>query len=182
MEMLNKKEEFLRPIVNKKIGAFALSESDAGSDPASMRTTALKHKDGYIINGSKMWITNGGVADNFIVFAKTDSQKGHKGISAFIMNKNDKGLKIGAEEKKLGIKASSTTPLSFDECLIPENRLLGDLGEGFKIAMNTLNGGRIGIASQAIGIGQAAIESAKNIWLKDMLLVDLLPNFKVYNS
>lgn len=155
------KEEFLRPIVSKKIGAFALSESDAGSDPASMRTTALKNKDGYVINGSKMWITNGGVADNFIVFAKTDPQKGHKGISAFIMNKDDKGLKIGAEEKKLGIKASSTTPLSFDECLIPENRLLGDLGEGFKIAMNTLNGGRIGIASQAIGIGQAAIESAK---------------------
>ena len=158
---VEQKEEFLRPIVSKKIGAFALSESDAGSDPASMRTTALKNKDGYIINGSKMWITNGGVADNFIVFAKTDSQKGHKGISAFIMNKNDKGLKIGAEEKKLGIKASSTTPLSFDECLIPENRLLGDMGEGFKIAMNTLNGGRIGIASQAIGIGQAAIESAK---------------------
>ncbi|MHA2504733.1 MAG: acyl-CoA dehydrogenase [Candidatus Kariarchaeaceae archaeon] len=154
------KNEFLVPVISEKLGAFALSEPDAGSDPASMRTVAKKEGDEYILNGSKMWITNGGAADYYVVFARTDLEMKHKGISAFILQKGDPGFEIGAKEKKLGIRASSTTPLTFDNCKIPESRLLGDEGDGFKIAMNTLNGGRIGIASQAIGIGQASIDAA----------------------
>jgi len=154
------KEEFLTPIVSDHLGAFGLSEPDAGSDPASMRTMATKEGDDYILNGSKMWITNGGAADYYVIFARTNPELRHKGISAFIVKKGDPGFEIGPKEKKLGIRASSTTPLSFDQCRIPESRRLGEEGQGFKIAMNTLNGGRIGIASQAIGIGQASIEAA----------------------
>ncbi len=125
-----------------------------------MRTVAKKEGDEYVLNGSKMWITNGGSADFYVVFARTDLELKHKGISAFVVKKGDPGFEIGAKEKKLGIRASSTTPLNFDECRIPESRILGEEGMGFKIAMNTLNGGRIGIASQAIGIGQASIDAA----------------------
>jgi butyryl-CoA dehydrogenase len=154
------KESFLVPVVSEKLGAFALSEPHAGSDPASMNTRAVKDGDDWVLNGSKMWITNGGAADYYVVFAKTDVEKKHGGISTFIVQKNDPGFEIGPPEKKLGIKASATTPLSFDNCRIPADRLLGNEGEGFKIAMKTLDGGRIGIASQALGIGQAAINAA----------------------
>lgn len=154
------KKEFLEPVISDKLGAFALSEPDAGSDPASMRTVAKKEDDDYVLSGSKMWITNGEAADFYIVFARTDLELKHKGISAFVIKKGDPGFEIGPKEKKLGIRASSTTPLSFDNCRIPISRLLGSEGEGFKIAMNTLNGGRIGIASQAVGIGQASIDAA----------------------
>lgn len=153
-------EKFLCPIVSDKIGAFALSEPDAGSDPAAMTSRAVKDADEYVINGSKMWITNGGEADYYVIFAITDPEKKHRGISAFILQKGDTGFEIGAKEKKLGIKASSTTSLTFDDCRIPLDRLLGQEGEGFKIAMMTLDGGRIGIAGQALGIGQASIDAA----------------------
>ncbi len=156
----DQKEKFLRPVISEKLGAFALSEPDAGSDPASMKTYAKKEGDEWVLNGSKMWITNGGAASYYVVFAVTDKEKGHHGISAFIVEKGDPGFEIGPPEKKLGIRASSTTPLSFDNCRIPIDRLLGSEGEGFKIAMKTLDGGRIGIASQALGIGKAALESA----------------------
>ncbi len=154
------KEEFLVPATTEKLGAFALSEPHAGSDPAAMHTRAVKDGDEWVLNGSKMWITNGGEADFYVVFAITDPAKKHHGISAFILKKGDPGFSFGAKENKLGIRASSTTPLQFDEARIPEDRLLGELGQGFKIAMNTLNGGRIGIASQALGIGMAATEAA----------------------
>ena len=107
-----------------------------------------------------MWITNGGVADYYIIFSRTNLELGHKGVSAFIVQKGDPGFEIGVPEKKLGIKASVTTPLTFDDCRIPKSRILGHEGDGFKIAMTTLDGGRLGIASQAIGIGQASIEAA----------------------
>ena len=116
--------------------------------------------DEYVVTGSKMWITNGGVADYYIIFARTNPELTHKGVSAFILQKGDPGFEIGAPEKKLGIKASMTTPLTFDECRIPASRILGNEGDGFKIAMTTLAGGRLGIASQAIGIGQASIDAA----------------------
>jgi len=156
----SQRENFLKPVISEKLGAFALSEPDAGSDPASMRTNAKLEAGEWVINGSKMWITNGGAASYYVVFAVTDKSKGHRGISAFILEKGDEGFEIGSPEKKLGIRASSTTPLNFDNCRIPQDRLLGKEGEGFKIAMKTLDGGRIGIASQALGIGMAALESA----------------------
>ena len=153
-------EQFLIPTVSEKLGAFALSEPDAGSDPAAMTTKAVKDGDDWVLNGNKMWITNGGAADYYVVFAITDPKAKHRGISTFILKKGDPGFEIGPKEHKLGIRASSTTPLTMDDCRIPEDRLLGQLGEGFKIAMKTLDGGRIGIASQSLGIGQAAINAA----------------------
>ncbi len=155
------KNTFLRKISEGgKLGAFALSEPDAGSDPAGGRTTAVLDGDEYILNGSKMWITNGGVADVYVVFAKTNPDLKHKGMSAFVVEKGTPGFEIGPKEKKLGIRASPTTPLSFDDCRIPKENLIGTEGEGFKIAMSTLDGGRIGIAAQALGIGQAALDAA----------------------
>ncbi|MCY3411183.1 MAG: acyl-CoA dehydrogenase [Candidatus Heimdallarchaeota archaeon] len=154
------KEKYLKPVISDKLGAFALSEPDAGSDPAAMTTKAVRDGDDWVLNGSKMWITNGGEADYYVVFAITDPEKKHRGISAFILQKGDPGFGIGAKEHKLGIRASSTTPLTFDDARIPADRLLGNDGDGFKIAMKTLDGGRIGIASQALGIGQASIDAA----------------------
>ncbi len=153
-------EQFLIPTISEKLGAFALSEPDAGSDPAAMTTKAVKDGDEWVLNGNKMWITNGGAADYYVVFGITDPEAKHRGISTFILKKDDPGFEIGPKESKLGIRASSTTPLTMDDCRVPEDRLLGQLGEGFKIALNTLDGGRIGIASQSLGIGQAAIDAA----------------------
>lgn len=153
-------EQFLIPTISEKLGAFALSEPDAGSDPAAMTTKAAKDGDEWVLNGNKMWITNGGAADYYVVFAITDPEAKHRGISTFILKKDDPGFEIGPKESKLGIRASSTTPLTMDDCRVPEDRLLGQLGEGFKIALNTLDGGRIGIAAQSLGIGQAAIDAA----------------------
>lgn len=153
-------EQFLIPTISEKLGAFALSEPDAGSDPAAMTTKAVKDGDEWVLNGNKMWITNGGAADYYVVFAITDPEAKHRGISTFILKKDDPGFEIGPKESKLGIRASSTTPLTMDDCRVPEDRLLGQLGEGFKIALNTLDGGRIGIAAQSLGIGQAAIDAA----------------------
>lgn len=142
------------------LGAFALSEPGAGSDVASMKMTAQKDGDEYVLNGNKVWITNGGEAEIYVVFAKTNPDLKHKGISAFIVEKGTEGFSFGKKEKKLGIRSSPTTELIFENCRIPKENLLGEEGEGFKIAMTTLDGGRSGIAAQAVGIAQAALDAA----------------------
>ncbi|ASN04035.1 acyl-CoA dehydrogenase [Virgibacillus necropolis] len=142
------------------LGAFALTESSAGSDAGSLKTRAKKDGDNYILNGSKTFITNGGVADTYITFARTSGEKGAKGVSAFILEKDTPGLSIGKTEKKMGLHGTKTVELNFDQCVVPEEQLLGNEGEGFNIAMANLNFGRIGIAAQALGIGEAALEHA----------------------
>jgi butyryl-CoA dehydrogenase len=157
-----KKNFLTRLATGEALGAYALSEPGAGSDVAAMKTTAKKDGDDYILNGSKVWITNGGVADIYLVFAKTDSDAKHKGISGFIVEKGTKGFSFGKKEKKLGIRSSPTTELIFENCRIPKENMLGAEGEGFKIAMTTLDGGRNGIAAQALGIAQGALDAAVN--------------------
>lgn len=155
------KEKYLRDLcTGNKIGAFGLTEPGAGTDAAGQQTTAVLDGDNYILNGSKIFITNGGVADTFIVFAMTDKSKGTKGISAFIIEKGFTGFSIGKKEDKLGIRASSTTELIFENCIVPKENLIGREGKGFGIAMKTLDGGRIGIAAQALGIAEGALEEA----------------------
>ncbi|CDQ38273.1 MULTISPECIES: acyl-CoA dehydrogenase [Virgibacillus] len=155
------KKSFLKRLASgEALGAYALSEPGAGSDVVSMKTSAKEDGDHYILNGNKVWITNGGVADIYIVFAKTNLDKRHKGISAFIVEKGTSGFTFGKKEKKLGIRSSPTTELIFENCRIPKANMLGDEGEGFKIAMMTLDGGRNGIAAQALGIAQGAFEAA----------------------
>lgn len=155
------KQNFLKRLAEgSALGAYALSEPGAGSDVASMKMTATKDGDDYILNGSKVWITNGGVADIYVVFAKTDTDAKHRGISAFIVEKGTEGFSFGKKEKKLGIRSSPTTELIFENCRIPKENLLGAEGEGFKIAMTTLDGGRSGIAAQAVGIAQAALDAS----------------------
>ena len=144
-----------------KIGAFGLTEPNAGTDSAAQQTMAVKQEDGsYIMNGSKVFITGGGRADTYVVFAMTDKTKGNKGISAFIVDKDDPGFSIGKIEHKMGIRGSQTAELIFEDVHLPADRLLGKENGGFKIAMMTLDGGRIGIASQALGIAQGALDKA----------------------
>jgi alkylation response protein AidB-like acyl-CoA dehydrogenase len=155
------KEKYLPRLAKGEwIGAYSLTEPEAGSDAGSIRTSATLRGDFYILNGTKNFVTNGGVADLFIVFARThpDRSLRAKGISAFIVEKSFKGLTIGKEEGKLGIRGSSTVSLSFEDCKIPKENLLGKENGGFGIAMQTLDGGRIGVAAQAIGIAQASLE------------------------
>ena len=155
------KEKYLRDLcTGNKIGAFGLTEPGAGTDAAGQQTTAVLDGDNYILNGSKIFITNGGVADTFIIFSMTDKSKGTKGISAFIVEKGFQGFSIGKKEDKLGIRASSTTELIFENCIVPKENLIGREGKGFGIAMKTLDGGRIGIAAQALGIAEGALEEA----------------------
>ena len=155
------KEKYLVPLAKgEKIGAFGLTEPGAGTDAAGQQTTAVLDGDNYILNGSKIFITNGGVADTFIVFAMTDKSQGTRGISAFIVEKDFPGFSIGKKEDKLGIRASSTTELIFENCIVPKENLIGKEGKGFGIAMKTLDGGRIGIAAQALGIAEGAFEEA----------------------
>ncbi|MDO6355204.1 acyl-CoA dehydrogenase [Caloramator sp. CAR-1] len=155
------KKEYLPTLLKgEKIGAFALTEPNAGTDAASQQTTAKLEGDYYILNGSKVFITNGGYADIFIVFAMTDRSKGTKGISAFIVEKGFEGFEIGKIEEKMGIRGSSTAELIFKDCKVPKENLLGQEGKGFSIAMATLDGGRIGIAAQALGIAEGALEEA----------------------
>ena len=155
------KEKYLVPLAKgEKIGAFGLTEPGAGTDAAGQQTTAVLDGDNYILNGSKIFITNGGVADTFIVFAMTDKSQGTRGISAFIVEKGFPGFSIGKKEDKLGIRASSTTELIFENCIVPKENLIGKEGKGFGIAMKTLDGGRIGIAAQALGIAEGAYEEA----------------------
>ena len=144
----------------RKLGAFTLTEPSAGTDASAQQTTATLQGDKYILSGSKIFITNGGVADTFIAFAMTDKSKGLKGISAFIVDKKFPGFKVGQKEEKMGICASSTHEIIYDNCEVPKENLLGKEGEGFKIAMQALDCGRIGIGSQALGIAQGALDAA----------------------
>lgn len=146
--------------VGEKIGAFALTEPGAGSDASRVATTAKREGNNYILDGTKCFISNGAVADTFTVFASTDKSKGVKGITSFIVEKGTPGLSVGKKEDKMGIRASSTTELIFDNCRVPKENLLGKEGEGFKIAMIVLDGARIGIGAQALGIAEAAYNEA----------------------
>ncbi|MBI5495153.1 MAG: acyl-CoA dehydrogenase [Deltaproteobacteria bacterium] len=157
------KERFLKPFAQgKKLGSFALSESNNGSDAGAARTTARKDGKGWVLNGAKAWITNGLEADATIVFTQADAALKHKGITAFVVDMNAPGVTRGKHEDKLGIRASSTTLIHFDDCKVGPENLLGEVGQGFKIAMMTLDGGRIGIAGQALGIARAAFEAARD--------------------
>ena len=155
------KERFLRPAARgEKIGAFALTEPGAGSDAAAQQTTAVRDGDHYVINGDKHFITNGPFADLVLLFAMTDKSQGHRGISAFVVEKGTAGFTVGKAEHKMGICASATSELVFEDCRIPAGNLLGKEGDGFKIAMVALDAGRIGVAAQSVGIAQAAYETA----------------------
>jgi butyryl-CoA dehydrogenase len=158
------KKQYLVPLAEgSKLGAFGLTETSAGSDAGGTRTTATLDGDSWVLNGSKIFITNGGDAEIYVVFARSDKNaEKHHGISAFIVEKGTPGFTFGKKEEKMGIRASPTMELVFDNCRIPKANLLGELGKGFKIAMQTLDGGRIGIASQALGIAQGAFEAAVN--------------------
>ena len=155
------KQKYLTKLATGEfIGAFCLSEPEAGSDATSQKTTALDMGDHYIINGTKNWITNGGRSDVYLVIAQTDRDKGHKGINAFIVEKGMEGFDIGPKEDKLGIRGSDTHTLQFNDVKVPKENRIGDDGFGFKFAMKTLSGGRIGIAAQALGIAAGAYELA----------------------
>ena len=155
------KRKFLVPLASgKMIGAFALTEPDAGSDPVSQTTTAVKDKDEYVINGTKRFITSGKNCGVVIVTAKTDESAGHRGISAFLIPKGIAGFSVGHIEDKMGLRASDTTDLIFENCRVPAENILGKEGDGFKIAMSGLDGGRIGIAAQSLGVAEAAFDAS----------------------
>lgn len=155
------KETYLKPLASgEKIGSFALTEPGAGSDPAGQKTKAVKEGNSYIINGTKMFITTGKNSDVTVVTAYTDRSKKHHGISAFVVEKGTPGFHVGKEEEKMGLRGSDTTELIFEDCRLPEENLLGNEGDGFVIAMASLDGGRIGIASQSVGLGQACLDAA----------------------
>ena len=155
------KKKFLLPFTRgEKIGCYALTEPQAGSNAAALQTRAVKRRDKYLIDGTKAWITNGGVADAAIVYTNTDPDQGEKGITAILVEKGTPGFKVGKEEKKLGINATACSELVFTECEVPETNRIGKEGEGYKVALSTLDGGRIGIAAQATGIAQGAFEAA----------------------
>jgi len=157
----DQKKKFLAPFARgEKIGCYALTEPQAGSNAAALATRAVRRGDRYVVNGAKAWITNGGVADAALVYVNTDPAKGEKGITALIIERGTPGFKVGKEEKKLGIHATACTELSFTDCEVPVENRIGNEGEGYKIAMTTLDGGRIGIAAQATGIAQGAFEQA----------------------
>lgn len=155
------KEKFLTPLAKgEKLGAFALSEPEAGSDATKQKTMADRDGDNFILNGIKNWITNGISADYFLVMATTDKEKAHKGITTFVVEKGTTGFEHGKKEDKLGIRSSDTCSLTFTNCKVPKENIVWEEGKGFNFAMNTLNGGRIGIASQAIGIAEASLEAS----------------------
>jgi alkylation response protein AidB-like acyl-CoA dehydrogenase len=155
------KQKFLTPLAKgEKLGAFALSEPEAGSDATKQKTTADKDGNHYLLNGIKNWITNGINADYTLVMATTDKEKAHKGISTFIVEKGTPGFGHGVKEDKLGIRSSDTCSLTFENCRVPAENMVWDEGRGFNFAMNTLNGGRIGIAAQAIGIAEASLDAS----------------------
>jgi len=155
------KKRLLVPFARgEKIGCYALTEPQAGSNASALQTKAVKKGDKYIVNGTKAWITNGGAADAAIVYVNTDPAKGEKGITALVVEKGTPGFKVGKEEKKLGISATACSELIFTDCEVPEKNRIGNEGEGYKVALSTLDGGRIGIAAQAVGIAQGAFEAA----------------------
>lgn len=155
------KQRYLRALASgRQLGALAMTEPEAGSDAAGIRTTAVRDGDHYILNGHKVFCTNGGVADIYVVTAVTDRAAGHRGISDFVVEKGTRGLTFGPPLRKLGITASATTDVIFEDCRVPAANLLGQEGMGFKITMETLDAGRIGVAAQAVGIARAALEAA----------------------
>ena len=155
------KETYLKPLAaGNMLGSFALTETGAGSDPASQKTKAVKDGDSYVINGTKMFITSGKNSDLTVVTAYTDRGKKHRGISAFVVEKGTPGFHVGKEEDKMGLRASDTTELIFEDCRVPSENLLGQEGDGFVIAMASLDGGRIGIASKSVGLAQACLDAA----------------------
>jgi len=155
------KRRFLVPFARgEKIGCYALTEPQAGSNAAALATKAVRKGDRYVVNGAKAWITNGGVADAGIIYVNTQPEKGEKGITALVIEKGTPGFAVGKEEKKLGIHATACVELSFTDCEVPAGNRVGNEGDGYKIALTTLDGGRIGIASQATGIAQGAFEAA----------------------
>jgi butyryl-CoA dehydrogenase len=155
------KQKFLVPYARgEKIGCYALTEPQAGSNAAALATKAVRKGDAYVVNGTKAWITNGGAADAALVYVNTQPEKGEKGITALVVEKGTRGFAVGKEEKKLGVHATACTELSFSDCEVPVANRIGNEGEGYKVALSTLDGGRIGIAAQATGIAQGAFEAA----------------------
>jgi alkylation response protein AidB-like acyl-CoA dehydrogenase len=154
------KEQYLTRLTSSAVGAYALSEAGSGSDAFALSSRAVQQSDGWVLNGRKMWITNGAEADIFVVFANADPAAAHRGITAFIVERKFPGFTVGRKEDKLGIRASSTVELRLDNCEVPANNVLGPVGQGYKIAIDTLNGGRIGIGAQMIGASRGALDAA----------------------
>ncbi|HKP46674.1 MAG TPA: acyl-CoA dehydrogenase [Pyrinomonadaceae bacterium] len=156
----SQKEKYLPQLASQKVGAYALSEAGSGSDAFAMQTRAVERGDGYVLNGQKLWITNGNEAEIFILFANANPEAGYRGITAFIVEKGFSGFSVGKKENKLGIRASSTTELILEDCEVPKENVLGEVGKGYKVSIETLNEGRIGIGAQMIGIARGAMEAA----------------------
>jgi short-chain 2-methylacyl-CoA dehydrogenase len=154
------KRKYLPKFAANLIGAYCLSEAGSGSDAFALATRATEHGDGFAINGRKLWITNGNEADMFIVFANVNPDAGYRGITAFIVDRGTPGFTVGKKEDKLGIRASSTCELIFEDCVVPKSQILGDIGKGYKVAIETLNEGRIGIGAQMLGLAQGALDHA----------------------
>ena len=154
------KKKYLTELASARVGAYALSEAGSGSDAFALATRAVDHGDHYILNGRKLWITNGNEAEIFIVFANLNPEAGYRGITAFIVEKGFEGFAVGKKENKLGIRASSTTELIMEDCRVPKENVLGEVGRGYKVSIETLNEGRIGIGAQMIGIARGALEAA----------------------
>jgi alkylation response protein AidB-like acyl-CoA dehydrogenase len=154
------KEKYLTLLASEKVGAYALSEAGSGSDAFAMQTRAVDKGDHYLLNGQKLWITNGNEAEIFILFANANPEAGYRGITAFVIEKNFAGFTVGKKEDKLGIRASSTTELILEDCQVPKENVLGEVGKGYKTSIETLNEGRIGIGAQMIGIARGALDAA----------------------
>ncbi len=173
------KQRLLAPFARgEKIGCYALTEPQAGSNAAALATQAVRKGDRYIVNGTKAWITNGGAADAAIVYVNTDPPKAEKGITAVVVERGTPGFKVGKEEKKLGINATACVELSFTDCEVPIENRIGTEGEGYKVALSTLDGGRIGIAAQAVGIAQGAFEEALKYSQQRMAFGQPISNFQ----
>src|SRR3982074_187008 len=154
------KKKYLPQLAGRSVGAYALSEAGSGSDAFAMQTRAVDRGDHFVINGRKLWITNGKEAEIFVLFANANPEAGYRGITAFIVEKNFAGFSVGKKENKLGIRASSTTEIILEDCPVPKDNVLGELGKGYKVSIETLNEGRIGIGAQMVGIATGALESA----------------------
>ena len=154
------KKKYLPQLAENKVGAYCLSEAGSGSDAFAMQTKAVDRGDHYLLTGQKLWITNGNEAEIFVVFANAKPEEGYRGITAFVVEKGFEGVAVGKKENKLGIRASSTTEIILDNCRVPKENLLGEFGKGYKVSIETLNEGRIGIGAQMIGLAQGALEAA----------------------
>lgn len=155
------KKKYLPQLATERLGAYALSEAGSGSDAFALSTRAVEKGDHFVLTGQKLWITNGAEADVFIIFANANPEKGYKGITAFIVERDFKGFSVGKKEDKLGIRASSTCELILEDCMVPRENILGEYGQGYKYAIETLNEGRIGIGAQMLGVMEGSIEAAK---------------------